>query len=60
MQDASLQAQLLESTLDNVQFQGRGRGAAPEKTVEDIKCECTRPNTNVHCNMWLCDGTTDP
>jgi hypothetical protein len=37
--------------MDNVQFQGRGRGAASEKTVEDITCECTRPNTNVHCNM---------
>jgi len=35
----------------DVHFQGRGRGDAPEKTVEDITCECTRPNTNVHCNV---------
>jgi hypothetical protein len=36
--------------MDNVHFQEREGGAAPEKTVEDITCECTRPNTNVHCN----------
>ena len=35
----------------DVHFQGRGRGDAPEKTVEDITCESTRPNTNVHCNV---------
>ena len=37
--------------MDNVRLQVRGRGAAPEKTVEGIMCECTRPNTNVHCNV---------
>ena len=35
--------------MDNVQFHGRGRGATT-KTM-DITCECTRPNTNVHCNV---------
>jgi hypothetical protein len=37
--------------MDNVHFQGRGRGVVPENSVEKITCECTRPNTTVHCNV---------
>ena len=36
--------------MDNGHFKGRRRGAAPENTAE-IKCECTRPYANVHCNV---------
>jgi len=37
--------------MDSVRFRGRGRGAAPERTSEEVTCNCKRPNAYVHCNV---------
>jgi len=36
--------------MNNAHFQGRRIGAASENSFQ-IRCECTRPSTNVLCNM---------
>ena len=37
--------------MDDGHFQSRGRGCTAGKILKEPTCECTRPNTKVHCNV---------